>query len=150
LKKFKFKFQSLLNFRRHRRDLCRLYLAQVLAKDRKLIGQRHSLKRERLEQLHELREIGRAGNMDIDRSASRRYFAGQLTGEMHLVDRNRELVAQQLKLCQQALSKADQDVKVLEKLEEKQRAEFLYHRERRDGHELDEIWMAGHLREFTK
>ncbi|MCH7689245.1 MAG: hypothetical protein IH899_21650 [Planctomycetes bacterium] len=69
---------------------------------------------------------------------------------MQLVDRNRSLIAQQLVLCRQALSKADQDVKVLEKLEEKQREEFRYDEERREAHELEEVWISGHLREYTR
>ena len=150
MKQFQFKFQALLNFRRYRRNLCRFYLAEVLANDRDLVSQRHSLVRNRNDQLNELREISREGDVNIDRSASRRYFAGQLTGEMQLVDRNRELISQQLKLCRQALSKADQDVEVLEKLEEKQREEFRYHEERREEHELEEAWMSGHLREYTR
>ena len=150
MKQFQFKFQALLNFREYRRDLCRLYLAEVLENDRTLISQRHSLERNRNDQLDELRDLSREGDVNIDRSASRRYFAGQLTGEMQLVDRNRSLIVQQLVLCRQALSKADQDVKVLEKLEEKQREEYRYDEERREAQELEEVWMSGHLREYTR
>ncbi len=147
MKQFQFKFQALLNFRKYRRNLCRLYMAEVLANDRDLVSQRRSLERDRSNQLDELRDLSREGDVNVDRSASRRYFAGQLTGEMHLVNRNRSLIAQQLVLCRQALSKADQDVKVLEKLEEKQREEFRYYEERREAHELEEAWISGHLRE---
>ncbi len=66
------------------------------------------------------------------------------------MDRNRSLIAQQLVLCRQALSKADQDVKILEKLEEKQREEFQYYEERREEHELEEAWLSGHLKEYTR
>jgi flagellar export protein FliJ len=150
LKEFQFKFQALLNYRKYRRNLCRLYLAEVLANDRDQISQLRSLERNRSSQLGELRDLSREGDVNIDRSASRRYFAGQLTGEMQLVIRNRSLIAQQLILCRQALSKSDQDVKVLEKLEEKQREEFRYDEERREAYELEEVWMSGHLREYTR
>jgi flagellar export protein FliJ len=150
LKAFQFKFQALLNYRENRRNLCRLYLAEALANDRDLVSQRRSLERNRNDQISELRDLNREGDVNIDRSASRRYFAGQLSGEMQRVDRNRSLIAQQLVLCRQALSKADQDVKVLEKLEEKQREEFRYDEERREAHELEEIWISGHLREYTR
>ncbi|MCH7990023.1 MAG: flagellar FliJ family protein [Planctomycetes bacterium] len=150
MKDFQFKFQSLLNYRRYRRNLCGIYLAEVLVKDRDLVSQRGSLERDRHDQLDELRDLSREGDVNIDRSASRRYFAGQLTGEMQLVDDNRSLIAQQLDLCRQALSKADQDVKVLEKLEEKQREVFRYDEERHEANELEEVWMSGHLREYTR
>ncbi len=150
MKDFQFKFQALLNYRKYRRNLCRLYLAEVLANERELISQRHSLERDRSNQLDELRDLSREGDINIDRSASRRFFAGQLIGEMQLVDTNRSLIAQQLVLCRQTLSKADQDVKVLEKLEEKQREEFRYYEERREAHELEEVWMSGHLKEYTR
>lgn len=150
MKKFYFKFQSLLNYRKHRRELCRIYLGHVLANDRELIAQRHSFEQDRMNQLQELRGLGERGAFDIDSSSSRRYYAGQLVGFMQLVDRNRELVADQMALCRKALSKADQEVKVLEKLEEKQKSEFLYQEERRNAHELEDIWMAGHIEEYKK
>ena len=144
---FAFQFDALLKLRRHRRDLCRQLLAQVLASDRELIAQREDLERARLGQLGELRELGREGEVDVDRTATRRYYAGQLAGRSHAVERNRELVTRQLLLCRQALAESDRDVKVLEKLEEREKAAFRYAEERHEARELEDAWRGTRRRE---
>ncbi len=150
MKNFIFPFESLLNYRRSKCDLCRQLLAQVLASDHRLLADRKSLEQQRHKQLQELRELVAAGEVDVDRSASRRYFAGQVLGDIRLVDRNRQIVAEQLDLCRQALSKADRDVKVLEKLQAKQQAEFYYENRRRENRELAELWMATRYSDVSK
>lgn len=142
---FVFKFESVLRVRRHRRDQCRRMLADLLADDDKLAAERAHLEQTRTEQLDELRELGRRGEVDIDRSASRQYYIGRLLGEMRLVDRKRETLAGQLKLCRQALVKADQEVKMLEKLREKHEHEFRAAHERHSARELEDTWLASRL-----
>jgi hypothetical protein len=66
------------------------------------------------------------------------------------VDERRQLVAKQLLLCRQALSKADADVKVLERLEEKQRAAFIYRAEQRAQHEREDAWTSRWLLEKSR
>ncbi len=121
-------------------------LARLLADDRTLVEQRRHLQNQRLVQLDELRRLGEAGDVDVDGSTSRRYYTGRLLGQAAVVDRNRELLQQQLQLCRQALMKADQDVKALEKLAERRRAEFLYEDERRTARVLEDTWAAAHAR----
>lgn len=147
---FVFKFAALLRIRRHRRDQCRQLLAEVLSDIRALEVQRAELEQRRTGQLDELRSLGRPGPVDVDRAAARRYFAGQLVGELAGLARRQELVEQQLELCRQTLVKADQDVKVLEKLEEKQRAAFQFESERRGARELEEAWQAARLTEVRR
>ena len=73
MRKFKFQFESLLKYRRNQRDLCRQLLAKVLADDERLTAQRKALVQSRSNLLNELRHLGRAGEIDVSRSASRRY-----------------------------------------------------------------------------
>jgi len=103
-----------------------------------------------MEQLDELRDMGQPGQIDVDKSASRRYFAGRLVGDLQLLEKNRNLLAQQLQFCRQTLAKADQDVKALEKLRENQLAAFRYQTERQAMHELDEAWQATKIEERSK
>lgn len=140
--RFRFQLEPLLRCRRSRRDLCRQVLAQVLADDRALAERQTGLERARAELLDELRRLGEEGEVDVDRSVSRRDFAGQLVAEARLLQHRRSLLAGQLELCRQALVKADQEVKALEKLEGRQRAEFEYQTERRDQRTLEEAWSA--------
>jgi flagellar export protein FliJ len=52
-------------------------------------------------------------------------------------------------LCRQALVKADQGVKVLEKLSERQLVEYLQAEDRKEARTLEEAWSAGRFREMN-
>ena len=147
MKNFVFKFESLLKYRRHRRDLCRQLLADIFADDRRLLDNRATLEQQRAGQLGEIRELHEPGRIDIDRTAARRYFAGHVQNDMLFIDRDRAIIGEQLSRCQQALIKADREVKVLEKLRDKQHAAFRYGQNRDEGRELAEMWMATHVTE---
>jgi len=69
---------------------------------------------------------------------------------MLFIDRDREIVGEQMGQCRQALIQADREVKVLEKLRDKQHATFLYEQNRNEGRELEELWMATHLTEEAR
>lgn len=144
MSRFQFKLQTLLDIRRGNRDQYRQILAQVLSRDAELVEERKRLEQHRTDQLGELRQLNDAGELDVDASAARRFFAGQLTGSMANVDHQRGVVAEQLEMCRKALIEADRAVKALENLEEKQLSEFRYHEERRTQRELEDGWSATH------
>lgn len=145
MKSFVFKLESLLRYRSHRRDLCRQLLAGIFADHRQLQERRTALEQQRAGQLGEIRAFQEAGRIDIDRTAARRYYAGHVQTDILLNDRNQEIAGEQLNRCQQALLQADREVKVLEKLRDKQRSTFIYEQNRHEARELDESWMAAHL-----
>lgn len=120
-------------------------LASLLADEWTLRNRHRELQRRREEQFEEIRRLRQSGGVDIDRSASRQFYAGQLNAEMRLVDRNRETLAGQLDLCRQALVEADRAVEILEKLKEKQQAEHRYEQERRAAREMEDVWLARHV-----
>ena len=105
--------------------------AQVLADEVGLLSERERLLANRDRQFEEIAQAQPAWTCHRDGAATRRYHSLQLLGDVRGIDEKRKLVAQQLQLCRQALTKADAEVKVLERLEEKQRAAFLYEAERR-------------------
>lgn len=143
MRRFSFQFASLLNIRRGRRNVCLQFLAQILDSERELAMQKHRLEQARRGQLEQLRSILDSGTVDIDGASTRRFYAGRLTAEIAAVERNQDIVADQQTICRQALSRTDRDVKILEKLEEKHRAAFLYEEERRAQRELEDAWMSG-------
>jgi len=147
---FVFSLSALLKFRKSRRDLCRRLLAQVLADDAGLVAERARLIAEREGEFEEIRRMGRQGRVSVEGTAMRRFHSIQLLGNVRGIDEKRKLTTQQLNLCRQALSKADAEVKVLERLEEKQRAAFLYRADRRAQHELEDAWMARRLLENSR
>jgi flagellar biosynthesis chaperone FliJ len=147
---FVFSLSALLKFRKNRRDHCQRLLAQVLADEAGLIAQRETLIAARERQFEEIRQLSRRGHVTVDGTAMRRFHSLQLLAGVHGVDEKRQLVAQQLHLCRQALSKADAEVKVLERLEEKQRAAFLYDAERRAQLEREDAWTSRWLLEKAR
>lgn len=144
---FVFRLGALLNYRKSRRDLCRQLLVQILADENRLLSDHRSLTSIRNRQFEEIRSLSHRGRVSVEGTAMRRLHSGQLLGQLRLVDEKRKLVAQQLKLCRDALAKADADVKVLERLEDRQRTEFLERLERRAQREREEAWTAGWIRE---
>jgi flagellar export protein FliJ len=147
---FVFTLQPLLNYRQGRRDLCRQLLAQIADDDRALAAKRDALADDRRRQLDQLRDLSQTGRVSIDGAAARRYYSGQLLAAMQGLDRQRALVAQQMELCRKALVQADVECKVLQRLEEKQRAAWRYAAERRAQHEREDLWTARRLAEAAR
>lgn len=145
MKQFHFKLEAPLRYRQGRRDQCRQLLAQLLAEERACLQRRESLENDRHALLGEMRGLGEAGRIDVDRAASRRFFAGHLSTEIRLAERNQDVVARQIDLCRQALRRAEQDVQSLEKLRERHLADFRYRAERAEARELEETWSATRL-----
>jgi len=148
VKKFSFKFDPLLKLRRNQRDICRQLLADVLGHDDKLVARRNAVEAERLTQIDELRNLSTRGNeLNIDASAARRHYAVQLTANVAEIDARRADLAGQIASCRQALIRADQAVKSLEKLADKQQTEFVFEQERLEARALEETWQAIHAGE---
>ena len=142
-----FRLQALLRYRLHQRDLCRLYLGEALTADRILNERREAIEAERLLQLREGAQLLEPGRISIDRMMSRRYHLGQLQLQTRQVDLERQIVAQQIDLCRQALLQADQRVQALEKLRDKQLREAAAQEVRREERQVEEAWQALHWSE---
>jgi flagellar protein FliJ len=147
---FVFRLRSLLEFRRHRRDLCRQLMAQVLADEANLLSEQQTTLASREQQFQEIRDLSRRGRVVVEGAVSRRYHSGQLAGKLRNLEDQRRLVSQQLQLCRDALVKADTEVKVLERLKERQRQDYEYRAERHNQFEREDAWMARKLRETVR
>jgi hypothetical protein len=142
---FRFPLQSLLNYRDHLRTLCRQRLAEVLAEDAELVQRRDATVAAREEMLVQLQQLQQQRRMDVDQAAARRYHAGQLAAETIRLECQRAQLADRIAQYRQALILADQGVKVLEQLADKQRQAHAEDQERRESREREEIWQAGQL-----
>ena len=142
MKRFAFQFASLLVVRRNHRDVRQRALAEASRRVAEIEARRQQVIRERTEQLDQMRQLGTAGKMDVDAAARRRYFASQLVVDLARLDHERSVAEQAERLCQAELIKADQAVKVLENLEEKQRTEFLAVEEAKAQRELEDAWQG--------
>lgn len=143
MKTFVFQFEALLKVRRHQRDVCRQRLADALNRDHELAARRGRIEAERHFQIEELRTLEGGGqNIEVGASTSRRSYAGQLSSDIDRIDSERAGVAREIGLCREALVRADQAVKSLEKLAERQSAEFALNRERSEVRDQDQTWQA--------
>ncbi len=148
MKKFAFKLEPLLMLRRNQRVVRQQLLADVLRRDDELVDRWRRAEVERAVQIEELRTLSHGGSdIDVDASAARRHYAVQLSGRMAEIDVQRTGLSRQIEDCRQALVRADQAVKSLEKLAEKQRTEFIFEQERFEARALEETWQAIHAGE---
>ena len=147
MKKFAFKLDSLLKLRTNQRDKCQQLLAEVVRRDDELAHTQRETEKDRRAQIDELRSLGGGGGVNVDASVSRRSYAGQLSGSIGYIEADRTTLRRQIELCRQALIRADQAVKSLEKLAEQQRTEFVYTQERVESRELEQTWQAIHAGE---
>ena len=147
MKKFAFKLDPLLKLRANQRDLCQQLLADVLRRDDELVYQRSETEKDRRTQIDELRSLGGGGGVNVDASVSRQSYVGQLSGSIGHIEAERTTLRPQIDQCRQALMRADQAVKSLEKLSEQQRTEFIFTQERVESRELEQTWQAIHAGE---
>ncbi len=143
MKKYAFKLDPLLKLRTNQRKACQQMLADVLRRDDELARQRRESETERRTQIDELRDLGSAGaDVNVDASVLRRSYAGHLAGHIGTIEAQRGALARQIELCREALIRADQAVKSLEKLAERQRAEFVFAQQSIEARELEQTWQA--------
>lgn len=148
--RFVFRFETVLRYRRHRRDLCRTLLARLFEDDRKLEQQGTQIDTDRRSQLNEIRELAGESAVDIDRAAARRYYAGQLGIDTLILQQQRQELGERIELCRKTLVEADRDVRILEKLEEKHRGEYDAEQLRRSQRESEDVWFSTHAMEYSK
>lgn len=150
MKQFKFRFASLLTLRENERDLRRQFLAEAMRQVEKLELRRRALEGTRQLQLDEMRQLGAPGEVQVDGATARRAYAGQVTAWILEIDQDLQTARHNLEVRRQELVLADQQVRVLENLRDKQLAEYQSEAERRDARQLEEAWLGAHSGEFRR
>jgi len=141
--KFKFRLATLLRLREATRDERRGVLAEAYRADDVL--------REHLDRLGE--ELGRLqaqcrqaagpGTVDVDRLVEAQRYEVTLRAQQNRLSEQRESVRAEIDRRRQALLAADREVRLLEKLREKQAWRHRQEENRREIKQLDEV--AGQL-----
>ena len=145
--RFVFRFDAVRGVREHERDACRLMLAEAQAAEAELRRRQVDAERVRERQLAEMRGLLAGGRVDVDGSAARRYHAGQISGEIRVLEQQLEIARRRVAACREALVKADQKVQALDNLRDRQWGEFQQEQERREAREREENWLARHALE---
>ncbi len=137
--KFTFRLSALLGLRESRRDECRAALAEAYRIDDVLRKQFEGLGRE----LDALREFCRLkaspGIVDIDKLVEAQRYELVARAQQRHVAQQRETVAAEIERRRQALVEADREVRVLEKLRERQIEQHRREEDLREVKRLDEV-----------
>ena len=141
--KFRFRFESLLAMRRSVRDERAADLAQALEAQAKLQHWIDEVKAE-IDQL----KLGRAGlgMLDADRILSSASYEGTLRAILAGHERDLQQVAAEAERRRQALTVANQAVRVMEKLRETQAQQHQQQLLQQEAKVLDEVATSGPVR----
>jgi flagellar export protein FliJ len=143
---FNFRLESLRKIREAERDRRREDLGKAFAARQVLRNQQEEVNEEMQRSRAASRECGRPGDVDIDKLMNHHRHALMLKARLEQLGRQIESVDEEIENRRRALSAADQQVKVLEKLRAKQFARHKYEQERNETKRLDEIAAIGHMR----
>jgi len=136
---FTFRLEPLLKLREARREECRSALAEGYRVDEVLRKQFDNMERE----LDALREFCRwkasPGGIDIDRLVEAQRYELVTKAQQQNIAQQRETVAAEIERRRYALIEADREVRVLEKLRERQSELHRREEEVREARRLDEV-----------
>jgi flagellar FliJ protein len=137
--RFLFRMESLLRLRESRRDECRAALAEAYNVDEVLKKQYLAMERE-LDMLKEFcRRKVSPGAVDVNRLVEAQRYELVARAQQRKIGEQRQQVAAEIERRRQALVEADREVRVLEKLREKQAEQHRHEDERREAKRLDEV-----------
>jgi flagellar protein FliJ len=137
--RFVFRLTALLRLRESRRDECRAALAEAYRVDEVLKRQLDGLARE-LDLLREFcRRKASPGSIDVDRLVEAQRYELVARAQHRHVAQQRETVAAEIERRRQALVEADREVRVLEKLRDRQAEQHRREEEVREVKRLDEV-----------
>ncbi len=148
--RFTFRLAALLRLRESRRDECRAALAEAYRIDEVLGKRIDGLDRE----LGALREFCRAnaspGAVNVERLVQAQRYELVARAQQGRLVQQRQTVAGEIERRRQALVEADREVRVLEKLHERQAEQHRRDEDLREVKRLDEIASQQAFRQFQQ
>jgi flagellar FliJ protein len=147
MKRFRFRLQPLLDVRRQARDRVLAELAEAVQAEAAIVAEVERLSALQQRVSDELRDAGKPGQVDVDAIVTRRGYQLQLTVEQAAAGKALEWAARKTAAIRQRLVQADQQVKVLEQLADKQQQAHFAEHLAREQKELEQAWLAKHLGE---
>jgi flagellar FliJ protein len=139
MSKFVFRLGVLLRLRESRRDECRSALAEAYRVDEVLRKQLEGMARE-LDALREFcRRKASPGTVDVDRLVEAQRYELVARAQQRRVLQQRQTVSEEIDRRRQALVEADREVRVLEKLRQRQAEQHRCEEEVKETRRLDEV-----------
>ena len=137
--KFKFRLATLLRLREATRDERRAELAEAYRADDLLQDHLDRVGRELSRLQAQCRKVAGPGTVNVDRLVEAQRYEVTLRAQQSQLAGQREAVRAEIDRRRQALLAADRDVRLLEKLREKQAQRHRQEENRREIKELDEV-----------
>lgn len=142
---FSFRLQTLLKLREAERRQRQSALAEGLAAGELLGKQRHQLLREQEQLRDETRRKVGPGTVQVDAVLEVSRYELVLRSRLAVLDLQQQRLAEEIERRRDALVEADRQVKILEKLRERQMAEHTRRVELAEVAALDEAAQHAHL-----
>ena len=139
--KFKFRLATLLRLREADRDERRTEMAQAYRADEIIERQQEALEKALTDSTAKCRDATRPGQIDIDHLLETQRFEVLLRAQREQLRKQRGVVAAEIERRRGKLVHANREVRVLEKLREKQTRRHRDEENRREIKRLDEAAM---------
>jgi flagellar protein FliJ len=146
---FRFRLSPVLRLREAARDERRAALAEAYRVDDLLRRRIEAVAAELGGLLGISRLAARPGPVDVDRLVETQRYTAAMRNQQAQILRQREEVAAEIQRRRQALLEADREVRVLEKLRQRQAERHRADEERREAKRLDEVAQQNAMREVV-
>ncbi|WP_166827619.1 flagellar export protein FliJ [Thalassoroseus pseudoceratinae] len=137
---FRFRLQALLDLRIRKRDAVRQDLADALASQRELDTRRNQMADDIHRHEQEVRQMG-SGRIDINRLNRQRHYLAHLGQNLRQSEQEVTEAGKLVEQRQAELATAEQEVRLLEKLRDKQSEEYYFNQEKKAELQRDEAWL---------
>ncbi len=137
--KFKFRLATLMRIRQQVRDQRRGQLAEAYDAESQLKQRAEDLNQDLRQLNDEYRRAGGTGSVDVDRLLAAQRYEVVLRSQRQQLREQIDMLATEIERRRLALVEADRDVRVLEKLREKQLRRHREEEGRRETKRLDEV-----------
>ena len=139
MKRFKFRLATLLRLRQSVRDERRAALAQAYRAEEILRGQHQQLAKQLEETTRHCQEASSPGPVDVDRVLEGRRYELLLRSQEQELGRQQQSVEAEIENRRVALAEANREVRVLEKLRDRQLERHRQEENRQEIKELDDV-----------
>jgi len=147
MRDFRFRLATLLQLREATRDERQAALSEAFRVDEVLRRQSETVAEELGRLQTQCRAAAGPGTVDVDRLVEAHRYELALRIQDQKLQRQREAVAEEIERRQQALVEANREVRVLEKLREKQAGRHRAELQRRERKQMDEAAVQRACRE---
>jgi flagellar export protein FliJ len=137
-----FRLEKVLEYRKHLRLEARNALASAIGDEQTLLKHQAMIERQKQQQMEELATFAQSEAFNVEAAARRRYFTGQLDIQLMVVAEQLVQARNVVEHQRMFLVKADQEVKVLERLRDKHFEEETALEHKRSEIQLSEQWQS--------